>query len=223
MPVRVCVFDLYGTLVDLSGLQGAVPADCDGEALIARWRAKQLEYSWTYTIMRRRADFESLAEQALDWTLASLGIDDRKARSAFLDAYAQLGAQPDAEPCLRELHELGFECAVLSNGSQHAIERALDTTRIAPLIDKVLSVESLGVFKPDPSVYQFAAEALGAGLDELAFQSANAWDAAGAAAAGLTVYWINRTSAPDEYGLRQSVTELPSLTALPPRLQSRIV
>jgi hypothetical protein len=37
---------------------------------------------------------------------------------------------------------------------------------------------------------------------EISFQTANAWDAAGAVAAGLVVHWINRTAAPDECGLR---------------------
>jgi 2-haloacid dehalogenase len=223
MAVRVCAFDLYGTLIDLDGLQRAVPAGCEGEALVARWRAKQLEYSWTYTIMGHRADFESLAERALDWTLATLALDDTHLRAALLDAYAHLGAQPDAEPCLRELRALGIPCAVLSNGSQYVLERVLDAAGLAPLLDDVLSVEHVGAFKPDPRVYQFAAARLGAQPDELAFQTANPWDAAGAAAAGLTVHWINRTASPDEYGLRGSATELASLSALAATVQDQSV
>ena len=219
MAIRVCVFDLYGTLLDLDGLGEAVPG-CDGGALLALWRAKQLEYSWTNTIMGRHPDFETLAEQALDWTLESLAVADRQARSALLSAYARLEAQPDAEPCLRELRARGFGCAVLSNGSPQMLERVLTAAGLAPLLDDVLSVESVGVFKPDARVYRFAATQLGVEPSEIAFQTANAWDAAGAAAAGLTVHWINRHQAPDEYGLRGSVSELPSLAALSPSLGS---
>ena len=221
MAVRVCVFDLYGTLVDLAVLQEAVPADCDGEALGERWRAKQLEYSWTNTIMGRHPDFETLAEQALDWTLATLGLDDRRLRAALLEAYARLGAQTDAKPCLRELRILGIPCAVLSNGSPQTLERVLATAGLAPLLDDILSVEPVGAFKPDPRVYHFAVDHLGVEPAELAFLTANAWDAAGAAAAGLTVYWINRTACPDEYGLRGSATELASLSAFAPLVGSQ--
>lgn len=215
MAVRVCVFDLYGTLVDLGGLKRAAPAGCDGETLAGLWRAKQLEYSWTYTIMGRHPNFETLAEQALDWTLARLSLDDAQLRSALLDAYAHLGPQPDAESCLRELHALGIPCAVLSNGSPKTLERVLTGAGLAPLIDAVISVEPVGAFKPDRRVYEFAAIQLGIKPAEVAFATANAWDAAGAATAGLIGHWINRTAAPDEYDLRRSVAELASLAELP--------
>ena len=188
--------------------------------MVGRWRAKQLEYSWTYTIMGLHPDFETLAEQALDWTMATLGLEDGQIRSALLDEYARLSAHPDAEHCLREVRGLGIPCAVLSNGSVETIKRVLVAARLAPLLDDVLSVERVGVFKPDPRVYRFAAAHLGVEPAELAFQTANAWDAAGAAAAGLLVHWINRSAAPDEYGLRASVAELQSLTELAPRLSA---
>jgi 2-haloacid dehalogenase len=164
-------------------------------------------------------DFETLTEQALDWTMATIGLDDDEIRSVLLDGYARLSAQPDAERCLRELRGLGIPCAVLSNGSAETIDRVLVAARLASLLDDVLSVERVGVFKPDPRVYRFAAAQLGVEPAEVAFQTANAWDAAGAAAAGLLVHWINRSAAPDEYGLRASVAELETLTALAPRLR----
>ena len=98
------------------------------------------------------------------------------------------------------------------------LERVLAEAGLAPLLDGVLSVESVGVLKPDARVYRFATTQLGVEPSEIAFQTANAWDAAGAAAAGLTVHWINRDQAPDEYALRGSVSELPSLAALSPSL-----
>ena len=84
-------------------------------------------------------------------------------------------AQPDAEPCLRELRARGFHRAVLSNGSPRMLERVLAAAGLAPLLDDVLSVESVGVFKPDARVYRFAATQLGVEPSEIAFQTANAW------------------------------------------------
>ena len=175
MAVRVCVFDVYGTLIDAGPrLRRVVPAGCDGEKLVALWRLKQLEYSWTQTIMGRHIDFETLTEHALDWTLATSGLDDPQLRSALLDAYACLDAQPDAGPCLRGLHSLGIPCVALSNGSPRMLEHVLSSIGLAPLLDEILSVERVGVFKPDPRVYRFAVAHLGVDPAELAFQSANA-------------------------------------------------
>jgi 2-haloacid dehalogenase len=66
------------------------------------------------------------------------------------------------------------------------------------LLDAVLSVEEVGVFKPDPRVYQLAVDRLGVTKNEIGFVSSNGWDAAGAKAFGFNVFWINRSGAPVE-------------------------
>lgn len=214
VTIEHCLFDLYGTLLDLGGLRRAIPAELDPDAVIATWRAKQLEYSWTHALMGRHASFEALAERALDWTLAAHEIDRPAVRDTFRIAYGALSPHPDAESCLRELRQRGLPCSVLSNGSQRAIEDALTSSGLAPLITRIVSVESLETFKPDPRVYQAAARLLNVAPEAVAFQSANAWDAAGAASAGFTVQWINRGCRPDEYDLGGRVTELASLDEL---------
>ncbi len=82
------------------------------------------------------------------------------------------------------------------------------------LLDAVLSVEDVGVFKPDPRVYQLAVDRLATAPGDILFVSSNAWDAQGALAAGFQVAWCNRAQAPDEYGLRGRVQEVASLDAL---------
>jgi 2-haloacid dehalogenase len=216
MAVRACVFDVYGTLLDLDrAVTRAVPALGDPAAVARLWRAKQLEYTWTRTLMGRYVDFQVVTEAALDWALAIAEIDDPAARAALRAAYRELAAHDDAAPVLQELRALGIPCVVLSNGSQAMLAAALAHAGIASLIDTVISVEQIGVYKPHPRVYALAVEQLGLAPEQLAFQSANAWDAAGAVVAGFDVHWINRTGAPDEYGLRATAKELSSLAELP--------
>lgn len=216
MPVRVCVFDVYGTLLDLeSAVARSAPALDDPAAAARLWRAKQLEYTWTRTLMGRYADFQTVTEEALDWVLADADIHDPAVRAGLLTAYTELDAYDDVVPTLRELQALGIRCGVLSNGSEAMLTAVLARTNLASLIDTVISVDRIGVYKPHPRVYELAVEQFGCAPEQLAFQSANAWDAAGAAAARFTVHWINRTRAPDEYDLRATAAELPSLAALP--------
>ena len=92
---------------------------------------------------------------------------------------------------------------------------AVRAAGIEPLLDAVLSVESAGVFKPDPRVYRLATDRFGLPASRMAFVSSNPWDAFGARAFGFRVFWVNRTGAPHEYDLHASATELPDLTALP--------
>ena len=88
----------------------------------------------------RLATFEVLAEKALAWTLATAGIDGEEVRAAFLEAYAALSPHLDAEACLRELRAMGIPAAVLSNGSQQALERVLAGSGLGPLLGEVISV-----------------------------------------------------------------------------------
>ena len=72
------------------------------------------------------------------------------------------------------------------------LQAAAENARIGDLLDAVLSVEEVGVYKPDPRVYQLAVARLGIPADAISFQSSNAWDAFGASAFGMRVVWCNR-------------------------------
>ena len=108
--------------------------------------------------------------------------------------------------------------AILSNGEPAMLADAVDAAGIDRLLDAVLSVEAVGVYKPDPRVYRLATKRFGLPADEMAFVSSNPWDAFGARVFGFRVFWVNRSGQPDEYGLRGGVRELPDLSGLPDAL-----
>jgi 2-haloacid dehalogenase len=116
---------------------------------------------------------------------------------------------------LRALREMGIGTAILSNGEPRMLAEGVSAAGIDKLLDDVLSVESVGVFKPDPRVYELAVRRFAVPADEMAFLSSNPWDAFGAHAFGFRVFWVNRMGQPDEYGLGGTVTELRDLAALP--------
>jgi 2-haloacid dehalogenase len=198
--VRTCVFDAYGTLLDLtSAIAPHAQALGDlGPQLLAIWRAKQLEYTWLRTIMGRHADFDQVTRDALAYALAAMGLDDRALESALLGSFRALHAYPDAAPLLEALRRGGIRTAVLSNGTPATLAGALEGAGLAPWLDAVLSVERVGCFKPAPRVYALATEALNEQADRIMFVSANGWDVAGAASAGMLAVWINRIGAPLE-------------------------
>jgi len=99
---------------------------------------------------------------------------------------------------LRALKAGGQRLAVLSNGSPDMLQPLVERSGIASEFESVLSVDSLAMFKPAPTVYQFAARSLGVDRSRIGFVSSNGWDIAGAHAAGLTCFWINRARLPAE-------------------------
>jgi 2-haloacid dehalogenase len=200
MGVRAAVFDAYGTLYDVASAAERARAALGDQwqPLAELWRAKQLQYTWLRSLMGRHADFWRVTGDALDYALEALGIADDGLRDRLMSLYNRLGAYPEARPTLEALRASGLKLAVLSNGSPRMLASAGEAAGLAPLLDAVLSVEEVGIYKPSPQVYRLALDHLRIWPNELLFVSANGWDAAGAKAAGLRVAWCNRTGQPLE-------------------------
>jgi len=220
--LRAAVFDAYGTLLDVHAAMARYAGRLgpDWQRMSAEWRAKQIEYTWVRSMAgpAHHRDFWSLTKEALGYVAAQHGIGDPALLADVLAAYRVLDAYPEVPALLEGLRERGVARAILSNGEPGMLEDAVRSAGIAGLLDDVLSVEAVGVFKPDPRVYRLVTDRFGVAADAVGFFSSNPWDAFGALAFGFRVFWINRAGAPDEYGLRGAVTELRDLAVVPAAL-----
>jgi len=219
--VQACVFDAYGTLFDFaSAARGCRDVLGDAiEKLTALWRDKQLQYTWLRAVQGRHADFWQVTGDALDFALETLAIEKSGLRDRLMNLYLTLEPFPEVPEVLRRLKTAGLRTAILSNGSPMMLDAAVRESGLSTLLDAVLSVESVGVYKPHLKVYQLAVDRLGIPAAAIAFHSSNAWDAYAASAFGMRVVWCNR------YGQRperlpgkpdrmvRSLAELPALVA----------
>ena len=203
MPITTFVFDAYGTLFDVAAAARTAAAEPGQERLAQLWprlaedwRRKQLEYTWLRAVADRHCDFWQVTEDGLDWALEAQGIEDEALRSRLLDLYRELDAYPEVPAMLEKLKARGARTAILSNGSPDMLASAVTSAGIAGLLDEVLSVEDVGVFKPHAKVYDMVGEAFGCAKEEVLFVSSNGWDAAGASGYGFTTAWVNRAGAP---------------------------
>ena len=216
--LKAVVFDAYGTLLDVHGAmqRHAELLPPDWERISAEWRQKQLEYSWVETLSGApHRDFWQLTRAGLDFVAARHRITDPAVLDTLMDAYRTLPAYKDAKPVLAALRGRGIRTAILSNGEPAMLRAGTDAARLSPLLDAVISIEDIGLYKPHPDVYGLAARALGLALPEMGFVTSNAWDAQGAARAGFRVFWCNRIGQPPEYGLHESATVVSGLSDLP--------
>jgi 2-haloacid dehalogenase len=219
--IKACVFDAYGTLFDFAsaakGCRDVLGDDTD--RLTALWRDKQLQYTWLRAVQGRHAEFWQVTGEALDYTLETLGIDRPGLRDRLMALYLSLDAFPEVPETLRRLKAAGMRTAILSNGSPGMLDAVVKGAGLDALLDAVLSVETAGIYKPHPKVYQLAVDRLAVPAAAIAFQSSNAWDAYAASAFGMKVVWCNRygqrrerlPGAPDRE--IRSLAELPALVA----------
>lgn len=216
---RVAVFDAYGTLLDVDAAMRAHAGRLgpDWQRISQEWRTKHVEYTWVRSLARPalHRDFWQLARDSLAVVAARHGIGDAALLEDVLRSYRRLDAFPEVPDMLRGLKAKGFMRAILSNGEPAMLAEAVQAAGVADLLDDVLSVEAVGVYKPDPRVYRLATERFGVSASEIAFFSSNPWDAFGARSFGFRVFWVNRAGQPDEYELRSSVTELRDLRNVP--------
>jgi 2-haloacid dehalogenase len=191
-PIRACVFDAYGTLLDVhsAAAKNAELLGKNSAEISKLWRTKQLEYSWVHTLMRRHVDFWGLTGAALEYALAFYNVNDEGVKRALSESYLSLDAYPEVPSVLQKLRAEGIKTAVLSNGSPFMLERAINSAGLGDILDKCLSIEEVRIYKPDPSAYQIATAALSVRPNEVAFFSSNAWDAAGAHAFGFRSFWV---------------------------------
>lgn len=196
------IFDAYGTLFDVHSVQQRCEAFWPGKGpqLSQLWRAKQLEYTWQRSLMRRYEPFSRVTREALDYACEALGLALDASRSdALMAQYLRLELFPDVRQAISQL--TGHKLAILSNGSPDMLEPLVAQSGLS--FDAVLSVEELKVFKPAPEVYQLAVDRLGVTPSQVSFVSSNCWDALGAKSFGFDANWINRGGAPvDRLGFK---------------------
>ncbi len=218
--VAACVFDAYGTMFDVN----AAAARCrdalgdKAQPLSALWRSKQLEYTWLRSLSGRFVGFWQVTGDALDFALNSLGIEHAGLRERLMRIYFELDAFPEVADTLKTLKRRGMRTAILSNGSTDMLNAAVARAGIADLVDAVLSVDRVQIYKPHPSVYQMAVDWLGRPAEAVCFLSSNGWDAYAAAAFGFRVVWVNRYGQAPERLPGAPVATVSTLAELPPLL-----
>lgn len=215
--IEVCVFDAYGTLFDVSSVaRGA--QDALGErwqTLADLWRSKQLQYTWLRGLAGHHADFWQVTGEALDFALATLKIEQPGLRERLMNLYLSIDAYPEVPATLQALKDAGLKTAILSNGSPAMLDAAVNNAKLGKMLDAVLSVESVGIFKPHPSVYQLAANHFSVAPEAICFLSSNSWDAFSAKAFGFRVLWCNRFGQAAERIPELPDGEIGDLSALP--------
>lgn len=203
MSIRTCVFDAYGTIFDVNSAARRAAERPEQSALArvwprlaADWRMKQLQYTWLRAITGHHTDFWQVTKDGLDWAMEAQGLEDPILRETLLALYWELEAFPEVPQLLSDLKEQGMTCAILSNGSPDMLEGAVEFAGIEGLLDAVISVEPVGIFKPSSKVYDLVPERLGCAANEVLFVSSNGWDIAGASAYGFRTVWVNRVGEP---------------------------
>jgi 2-haloacid dehalogenase len=204
-------FDVYGTLIDTSGVIAALEKTAGGEAaaLSDLWRQKQLEYSFRRGLMQNYRDFSVCTRQALDYACAFLNVDISEAdKQSLMEGYKVLPAYEDVTEVLPRLKQSGIRMFAFSNGRAEDVRGLLANAGIEDHFEGVVSVDDIRSFKPNPAVYAHFLRQAGASGSDSWLVSGNPFDVIGALSAGLRGVWVKRSAGAvfDPWEIQPTVT-----------------
>ncbi len=224
--VDTLTFDIFGTVLNLTGsltppvqkFLSEHEASITGDEFYAQWRARQrIEQYQDNLLMLGHNGYLETCRRAFVYTLKANSIDfttDEVAK--LMKVYNDLRPYDDAVEGLNRLSKK-YALVALSNGEQQYLER-LAKNNIRTDFDAIISVESVGVFKPHPAVYRSAARTLSKEPGQIMMVAAHSFDIMGARACGYRGAYVNRYRLPTEESPYQPDFEVEDFLALADRL-----
>lgn len=216
MPVQAVIFDRDGVLTSFDFVRAdaffrpRLPFALS--EIVSRWKIFGQRMGFPRSVAEEQEFFAEFWNSCADECSSSntvreelLGFDYTTCMAAF----------PDARPALETARRAGLRTGVLSNFSLASLDRSLEKTGLADLIDHACAATVIGVSKPSAKAYLFVAEQLGVIPTECLFLDDEALCVEGARAVGMHAYLVDRRGArePSEFVVS-------GLDALPGLLQS---
>jgi len=201
--VKACMFDQYGTIVDMQGGLTAIAAPFlkakgwkgDPNSFVTWWRRTHFENSMIDALLlREHTPYREIGHRAVAHDMDRAGIEHTGEDVRYLvGEIEKLKPFPEVPPALEKLRTK-YRLVVLSNGDPDMLETAKQYHRIA--FDRVISVAEAKSFKPHLATYTKAAELLGLKPEQILFVANHAFDCIGAKSAGMKTAFIDRRSRP---------------------------
>ncbi len=204
--VKFLTFDIFGTVMDLTGSLSGPAGDflaangsgITGETFYADWRERQrIEQYQDNLLMLGHSGYLETCRRAFVYCLKKHNVDyTAEGVREFMQVYMDLQPYDDAIEGLRSLGSR-YRLVALSNGEQWYLEKLLGSN-VPVEFEAIISVDQVGAFKPAPGIYRKAVQRLGCEPGEILMVAAHAFDILGAQACGFKAAYVNRYNLPTE-------------------------
>lgn len=197
---QVVLLDVNETLTDMSGLDGrfatvlaGLPEAAPAHVVRALWFAGVLRDGFAAASAGWQVPFADLARVQAEQLLGSLGVPDPEgAAGEVLAGVPELDVYPEVPAALAQLTATGYDLVPLTNGAVAASAGAFDRAGVSELFKARLSVVDAGIWKPAAASYEWAAQQLGAEVQDCVLVAIHPWDLMGAGRTGMRTAWCRR-------------------------------
>lgn len=198
MPVqdlKLILLDVYGTLLDMRHVERKVNEIMKSKRGYIYWFELFMQYCFVDNCIVQFNDFNSIARSTLQMSarMFSVSLTHEDINEIF-ELLKQLPIQNDVTKGLSKINDHRLRIAALTNSPEATVIARMERTGLISFFEKVLSAEHVGKYKPDKSVYDWAAASLELKPQEIMMVSIHDWDIAGAANAGMMTAFIQQNN-----------------------------
>lgn len=189
-------FDCYGTLIQwdegllaaMDRILSAKGGDIDEQTFIAVYD----RHEHALEAERPHRTFAEVSALALERAMVEFGLPFDAADAEILtSSIGKMPPFPEVVATLKELKAAGFRLAIISNTDDAII--AGNVGQLGSSIDRVITAEQAGAYKPSGQTFRYAWQSLGIGMDDLVHICASPHlDLAAARKLGFRTVWIDR-------------------------------
>jgi 2-haloacid dehalogenase len=191
--LRICVFDVNETLLDLRALDPHFQRAFGDAGVRQQWFAQFIHNAFVSTITGHYQPFGAIGAAALDMIALRRGVAlDPADRMTILSEIKTLPPHPEVRSALERLGNAGFRLASLTNSTAEVAKAQLNHAGLADLFEMMLSADDVGRLKPAPEPYRYAAQEMGIEVGQMRLIAAHAWDISGALSAGCAAAFVAR-------------------------------
>jgi 2-haloacid dehalogenase len=196
---ELVVLDVNETLSDLEPLRARFGSVGAPAHLLDTWFAGTLRDGFALAASNAYRPFPEVGAAVLTGLLSQvqgLTVPVERAVADVMDGISALDVHADVPAGLRAFRDAGVRVVTLTNGSLTQAARLLERAGVADLVERRLSVDDAGRWKPHPDAYRYASEQCGVPLERCAMVAAHPWDLHGASSVGMTCGWVDRRGTP---------------------------
>ncbi len=212
---QLVLFDVNETLLDLSSMKAEINASLGHEFAFNQWFAMLLHYSLVSNEANLYQPFGAVGKATLRMAAQTLGceVSDEEVER-LVKLILQRPPHPEVLESLTRLQGAGYRLATLTNSAEDALRKQMEFAELTSFFEALLSVDTVGKYKPHPDTYRMAARHLEVPLEEILMVAAHGWDVAGAQSAGMQTAFLSRPGqtlyplAPKPHYLARDLAEL---------------
>lgn len=194
---QVVAFDVIETLFPLEPLRDRLDAAGLPGASLETWFAQTLRDGFAMDTAGVFRPFREIAADVLSRQFAQRGIQvEAEGINGILAGFAALEPHPDVAPAMLALQKAGVRAMAVTNGGAGVTDTLLERAGLRDLVERIVSIDEVGHWKPRRDVYLHCASAAGVPRDRLALVAAHGWDIQGARRAGLLTGYVDRGGKP---------------------------